>query len=52
MCLRSVFLLITRMITWVRLSRREDAWKTTEILILRQQLAILQRHQARRTNLN
>jgi putative transposase len=52
MCLRFVFLLITRVITWLRLSRREDAQKTAEILILRHQLAVLQRHQARRLNLN
>ena len=28
MCLRFVFLLITRVEAWLRLSRREDAWKT------------------------
>jgi transposase len=48
MCLRFVFLLVTRVITWLRLSRREDAWKTAEILLLRHQLAVLQR-QARRS---
>ncbi len=48
MCLRFVFLLITRVITWLRLSRREDAWKTAEILLLRHHAAVLQRHQARR----
>jgi hypothetical protein len=52
MCLRFVFLLITRVITWLRLSRREDAWKTAEILILRHQLAVLQRHQVRHPGLN
>ena len=41
MCLRFVFLLITRLAAWQRLSRRE-AWKTAEILILRHQLAVLQ----------
>jgi hypothetical protein len=45
MCLRFAFLLITRVATWLRLSRREEAWQTTEILILRHQLAILQRRQ-------
>jgi hypothetical protein len=35
MCLRFVFLLITRLAAWLRLSRREEAWKTAEILILR-----------------
>jgi hypothetical protein len=51
MCLRFVFLLITQVFRWLRLSRREDARKTAEILILRHQVAILQRHQARRPNL-
>ena len=53
MCLRFVFLLITRVAAWLRLSRREEAWKTAEILILRHQLAVLQRQQApRRPNLD
>ena len=52
MCLRFVFLLITRLAAWLRLSRREEAWKTAEILILRHQLAVLQRRQPRRPNLN
>ena len=52
MCLRFVFLLITRMAAWLRLSRREEAWKTAEILILRHQLAVLQRRQPRRPKLN
>ena len=46
MCLRFVFLLITRVAAWLRLSRREEAWKTTEILMLRHQLAVLQRHRS------
>ena len=45
------FLLITHVLRWLRLSRREDAWKTAEILILRHQVAILKRHQARRPKL-
>jgi putative transposase len=52
MCLRFAFLLITRVASWLRLSRREDAWKTAEILILRHQLAVLQRRQPRRLRLN
>jgi putative transposase len=52
MCLRFVFLLITRMASWLRLSRHEEAWQTAEILILRHQLAVLQRQQPRRPNLN
>ena len=35
------------MTAWLRLSRREEAWQTAEILILRHQLAILQRRQPR-----
>jgi hypothetical protein len=46
MCLRFVFLLT------VRLSRREETWKTAEILILRHQLAVLQRRQPRRPKLS
>ncbi len=52
MFLRFVFLLITRVASWLRLSRREEAWRTAEILILRHQLAVLQRRQPRRPNLN
>jgi putative transposase len=52
MCLRFAFLLITRVVSWLRLSQREDMWKTAEILILRHQLAVLQRRQPRRPKLN
>jgi putative transposase len=52
MCLRFAFLLITRVASWPRLSQREKTWKTAEILILRHQLAVLQRRQPRRPNLN
>src|SRR6266705_3644742 len=52
MCLRFVFLLITRVPSWLRLSRREQAWQTAEILILRHQLAVLERRQPRRLKLN
>jgi putative transposase len=52
MCLRLVFLLITRVAAWLRLSRREDAWKTAEILILRHQLTVLQRRRPCRPRLN
>ena len=45
MCLRLVFLLITRTVSWLRLSRRKEAWKTAEILLLRHQLTVLQRQQ-------
>ena len=52
MGLRFVFLLITRLAVWLRLSQREETWKTAEILILRNQLAVLQQRQPRRPNLN
>jgi hypothetical protein len=52
MCLRFVFVLITRVAAWLRLPRREKAWQTAEILILRHQLADLQRRQPRRPNLS
>ena len=51
MCLRFAFLLITRMTTWLRLSQRKEAWRTAEILILRHQLAVLQRRQPHRPHL-
>src|ERR1035441_5559256 len=51
MCLRFVFLLIMRLAAWLRLSRRAETWKTAEILILRHQLAGLQRRQPRRPKL-
>ena len=52
MCLRFVFLLITRTASWLELSRRKEAWKTAEILLLRHQLTVLQRRQPRRPDLN
>ncbi|HEY6310308.1 MAG TPA: hypothetical protein VIY52_05805 [Streptosporangiaceae bacterium] len=52
MCLRFVFLLITRAVTWLRLSRCEEAWKTSEILILRHQLSVMQRGHPHRLKLN
>jgi hypothetical protein len=52
MCLRFMFLLTTRLAVWLRLARREETWKTAEILILRHQLAVLQRQQLRRPKLN
>jgi putative transposase len=47
MCLRFMFLLITRTASWLRLSRRQEAWKTAEILLLRHHLAVLQQQQPR-----
>jgi putative transposase len=51
MCLRFVFLLITRTNSWLQLSRRQETWRIAEILILRHQLAVLQRRQPRRPKL-
>jgi putative transposase len=52
MCLRFVFLLITRATSWLRLSRREETRRITEILMLRHQLPVLQRRQPQRPKLN
>src|ERR1035437_6567530 len=52
MCLRFVFLLITQVAAGLRLPRREEMWKTAEILILRHQLSVLQRRQPRRPKLD
>ena len=52
MCLRFMCLLTTRLAAWLRLARREETWKTAEILILRHQLAVLQRRQPRRPRLD
>jgi len=51
-CLRFIFLLVTRVASWLRLSRREEAWQTAKILILRRQFAVLARRQPRRQRLN
>jgi len=42
-CLRFVFLLTTRLLAAARLSCRDAAWKNAEILLLRHQLALVQR---------
>src|SRR5450755_514458 len=52
MCLRFVFLMITRTASWLRLSWRQETWKTAEIVLLRHQLAVLQRRQPRRPDLD
>ena len=52
MCPWFVFLMITRTVSWLRLSRRTETWKTAEILPLRHQLAVLQLRQPRRPNLS
>src|ERR1039457_748641 len=52
MCLRFMFLLTMQLAAWLRLSRREETWKTAKILILRHQLTLLQRRQPRCPKLN
>jgi putative transposase len=52
MCLPFMFLLTTRLAAWLRLARREETWKTAEILMPRHQLAVLQRQQLGRPKLN
>ena len=51
MCLRFVFLLAVQIPAWLRLSRRPPTWKDAEILLLRHQLAVLQRQTAARPRL-
>ena len=43
MGLRLLFLTISRLFGWLRLSWRSESWKTAEILLLRHQLTVLQR---------
>jgi putative transposase len=50
-CLRLVFLLVGRLFAWLRVSRREESWKTAEILLLRHQLTVLERQVDSRPNL-
>jgi putative transposase len=52
MCLRFMFLLTTRLAAWLRLARHEETWKVAEFLLLRHQLAVLQRQQPRRPRLD
>jgi putative transposase len=51
MCLRFVYLLVVSALSWVRLARRQGAWKDAELLLLRQQLGVLQRQQVCRPRL-
>ena len=41
--LRLVYLIVSRLFGWLRLSRRSESWKSAEILLLRHQLVVLQR---------
>src|SRR3954453_17579205 len=51
MCLRFVYLLVVSVFSWMRLAHRQGAWKDAEILLLRHQLAVLQREQVPRPRL-
>jgi hypothetical protein len=51
MCLRFVYHLVVSVFSWMRLARRQGAWKDAEILLLRHQLAVLQRQRAHRPKL-
>jgi transposase InsO family protein len=48
-CLRFVFLLAARILAATRVSRRDAAWRTAEILLLQHQLAVLQHQLGERT---
>jgi len=50
-CLRFVFLLAVQIPAWLWLSRRPPTWKDAEILLLRHQLAVLQRQTPARPRL-
>ena len=43
MCLRLLYLITTRLLASLRLTRSEDSWKSADILLLRHQLTVLQR---------
>jgi hypothetical protein len=45
--LKLIFLVVSRAMSLLRLSRREDWWKDAEILMLRHQLAVTQRQRPR-----
>jgi putative transposase len=45
--LKLTFLIVSRVVSLLRLSRREAWWKDTEILMLRHQLAVAQRERPR-----
>jgi len=50
--LRLVYLTISRLFGWLRLSRRCESWKSAEILLLRHQLNVLQRQVEARPKLS
>ncbi len=52
MGLSLVYLTVSRLFAWLRLSRRCESWKSAEILLLRHQLAVLQRQVGPRPKLS
>jgi hypothetical protein len=42
-CVRLLYLIVSRLFRLLRLSRRSESWKTAEILLLRHQVTVLQR---------
>ena len=48
---RFLFLVVSRICSWLRLSRREESWKSAEILLLDHQLTVLGRQQPSRPNM-
>ena len=42
-CLRLLYLIVTKLIAWLRLTRHEQSWKSAEIWLLRHQLTVPQR---------
>jgi len=51
-CLRLLFLIVSRLFECLRLSRRSESWKSAEILLLRHQLTALQRQVDARPKVN
>jgi putative transposase len=50
--LRLVYVTISRLFRWLRLSRRSESWKSAEILLLRHQLFVLQRQAVARPKMS
>jgi putative transposase len=47
-----LYLVVSRLFGWLRLSRRPESWKAAEILLLRHQLTVLQRQVDARPKVN
>ncbi len=52
MGLRFLYLIVSRLFRWQRLSRRSESWKSAEILLLRHQLTVWQRQTEGRPKIN